>query len=112
MDITVFSLDNTEGVDVGLLDLDDSLTAVALFEAVSLVLFSAFVEALDITSEFSSDLSGSLSEVSSHGGFSLLVLLVGNLEFISGSLEEFSIGLLKVVGIGVVFIGKGFLFCW
>ena len=109
MDVSIFSLDNSEGVDVGLLDLDDSLTAVALLEAVSLVLFSAFVEALDITSEFGSDLLGSGSEVSSHGGFSLLVLLLCNLEFFSSSLEESSVGLLKVVNIGVVFLGKGLL---
>ena len=106
LDITVFSLGNTESVDVSLLDLDDSFTAMAFFEAVSLVLFSAFVKAFNVTSEFSSNLLGSLSEVLSHGFLSLFVFCLGNLEFISSSLEESFVGSTKVLNISLVFLGK------
>lgn len=111
LDITVFSLGNTENVDVSLLDLDDSFTAMAFFEAVSLVLFSALVKAFNVTSEFSSNLIGSLSEVLSHGFLSLLMLFLGNLEFFSSSLEESIVGLTKVLNISLVFLGKS-LFSW
>jgi hypothetical protein len=109
LDITVFSLDDTVGVDVGLLDGDDSLSAMAFLEAVSFVLFSAFVEAFDVTSEFLGNLTGSSSEILSHLFLSHFVLSLGNFEFFSGSLEESFVGTLKVINIGVVFIGKSFL---
>jgi hypothetical protein len=109
LDITVFSLGNSHGVDVSFLDLDDSFTAMAFFEAVSLVLFSALMKAFNITSEFSSNLLGSLSEISSHGFLSLLVLCLGNLEFFSSSLEKSFVGSTKVLNIGLVFLGKSLL---
>lgn len=113
LDITVFSLDNTVGVDVGLLDGDDSLSAMAFLEAVSFVLFSAVMEAFDVTSEFVGNLLGSSSEILSHLFLSHIVLSLGNFEFFSGSLEESFVGTLKVINIGVVFIGKSFLLdCW
>lgn len=111
LDVTVFFLDNTVGVDVGLLDRDGSLSAMAFLEAVSVILFSTCVKAFSVASEFGSNLSGSFSEIGSHGSLSSLVLSLGNLKFSFSSLEEFSISSLKVFDIGVIFLGKSF-FSW
>jgi hypothetical protein len=113
LDVTVFSLDNTVGVDVGLLDGDDSLSAMAFLEAVSFVLFSASMEAFDVTSEFLGNLSGGSSEILSHLFLSSFVLFMGNLKFFSSSLEKSRVSTLKVINIGVVFVGKSFFsWCW
>ena len=109
LDITVFSFDDTVGVNVGLLDGDSSLSAMAFLEAVSVILFSASVEAFGVATEFGSNLSGSSSEVGSHGSLSSFMLSFSNLKFGSSSLEKFTVGLLEVVNISVVFVGKSLL---
>lgn len=75
------------------------------------MLFSAFVKAFNVTSEFSSNLLSSLSEISSHGGLSLFVSFFSLLEFLTGSLEESRISFFKVSNISLVFLGKS-LFGW
>lgn len=109
MDISVFSLDDSEGVDVGLFDGDNSLSAVALLEAVSVILFSASVEAFNVTSEFLGNLTSSLSEVGLHSGLSGFVLLLGNLEFFTGFLPKGLISVFEVSDIGLVVVSKSLL---
>lgn len=107
LDISVFSLDDTVGVDEGFLNGNDTLSAVASLEAVSVVLFSAFVKAFNVTSEFTSNLTGSSSEIGSHGFNSLFVFGSSLLKFSTGSLEKFAVSSFEVVNISVIFFGEG-----
>jgi len=113
LDISIFSLDNSVGVDVGFLNSNNSLSAMASLEAVSFILFSTFVKAFSVATEFGSNLLGSSSEIGSHGLNSNLVLVLSNLKLFTSSLEKSFVGVLEVSNIGVVFSGKSFLLsCW
>jgi len=86
LDISIFSFDNSVGVDVSLLNSNDSLSAMASLEAVSIILFSTFVKAFSVATEFGSNLLGSFLEIGSHGSNSHVVLLLSNLELLTSSL--------------------------
>ena len=109
LDISIFCLDNSVCVDVGLLNFNDSLSAMASLEAVSIILFSTFVKAFSVATEFGSNLGGSSSVIGSHGSNSFVVLLLSNLELFTSSNFKSCVGIVEVIDIGVVFIGKSFL---
>jgi len=81
----------------------------ASLEAVSIILFSTFVKAFSVATEFGSNLSGSFSVIGSHGSNSHLVLVLSNLELITSLLPKSFVGFVEVFDIGVVFIGKSLL---
>jgi len=81
----------------------------ASLEAVSIILFSTFVKAFSVATEFGSNLGGSSSVIGSHGSNSHVVLLLSNLELLTSSHFKSSVGIVEVIDIGVVFIGKSFL---
>jgi len=113
LDISVFFLDNTEGVDVGLLDLDDSISTKALFEAVSVILFSALLKAINIATEFFSNFNSSDLVIGSHSFYSGIVCFLSNQEFSISLFQKSNISILEVAFISVVFLDKSiFLGLW